>query len=81
MLGACENFDFGVDSILVKGDDNEYMQAKPTICYANNFFSGLESIKFNTEDKTIDLISLMGNNMNPTAVAVGEKYTYFLSDH
>ena len=23
----------------------------------------------------------MGNNMNPCATVVGEKYTYFLSDH
>ena len=29
----------------------------------------------------MDLISLMGINMIPTAIVFGEKYKYFLSEH
>ena len=35
--------------------------------------SGFEFIKFSTDDGIIDFISLIGNNMIPTAIAVGEK--------
>ena len=45
------------------------------------FFSVFQINKLSTVDKIIDFITLMGNNMNPCATAVGEKYTYFLSDH
>ena len=46
------------------------------------FLSGYEIVKFCTEDKIIDFISNIGNNMVLVyAIAVGENYTYFLSDH
>ena len=42
------------------------------------YISGLENFKFKTDDKIIDYISLMGNNMVPYAFIVGEKFTFFL---
>ena len=50
-------------------DDNEHTH-----------ISGFEKTKITTEDEIIDIISLMGNNKIPTAIAVGEKYTHFISD-
>ena len=44
------------------------------------YTSGLEITEFETSDKVIDCISLMGNNMIPFAIIVGENYTYFLYD-
>ena len=38
----------------------------------------MEFIKFKTDDKIVDYISLMGNNMIPYAFAIREKYTYFI---
>ena len=67
---ACDISDFDGKTSLVGSDDNEYI-----------FISGFESIKFTTDDKNRGFISLMGNNMISAAIAVGEKYTYFLSDH
>ena len=71
--GACQSSDFDGNTILVGSDDigyNEYV-----------FVSGFEIIKFTTQDKIIHFISLMGNNMIPTAIALGEKNKYFISDH
>ena len=62
--------DYDGNTILVGGDDNDYI-----------FISGHEIIKMSTEDKIIDFMSLMRNIMIPTAVAVGEKYKNFISDH
>ena len=42
------------------------------------YISGLDNSKFKTDDRVIDYISLMGNNMTPYAFVVGEKYTYIL---
>ena len=42
------------------------------------YISGLEFIEFETNDKVIDCISLMGNDMVPYANILGEIYTYFL---
>ena len=42
------------------------------------YISGLEITKFKNDDKIIDYISPMGNNMIPHAIMIGEKYTYFL---
>ena len=54
---------------------------RPSLQFARpSFFSGFEITKLSTEDKLIDFISLMGNNMIPTAIAVGQKYTYSISD-
>ena len=54
------------NTLLLECEDNEYV-----------YISGLEIVNFQIEDKIIDYISLMGNNMIPYAIAVGEKYTYF----
>ena len=55
------------NTLLLECEDNEYL-----------YISGLEITKFKIDDKIIDYISLMGNNMIPYAIMVGEKYTYFL---
>ena len=56
------------NTLLLQCENNEYV-----------FISGLEIFKFKTDDKIIDYISLMGNNMIPYTFAVRENYTYFLS--
>ena len=65
------NDDSGVDgnTLLIECENNEYV-----------YISGLEITKFKTDDKIKDYISLMGNNMTPYAIMVGERYTYFLYD-
>ena len=65
-----DNSDYDGDTILIGSNDNEYI-----------FVCGFEIIKSSAEDKFIDFISLMGNNMISKAIAVGEKYKYFISDH
>ena len=65
--GACDKIDFDDNTLLLECEDNEYL-----------YISGSEITKFNTDDKIIDYISLMGNNMIPYAIMVGERYTYFL---
>ena len=67
---ANDSSDFDGNTILLKCQDNECV-----------FFSGCEIIKFITEDKIIDYISLMGNIMCPSTIAIGEKNTYFISHH
>ena len=64
--GAGDKIDFDGNTLLLECEDNEYV-----------YFSGLEIFNFKTDDKIIDYISLMGNNMIPYTFAVGEKYTYF----
>ena len=64
--GAANNSSrFDGNTLLLECENNEYV-----------YISGIS--KFNTEDKIINYISLMGNNMTPYAIMVGEKYTYFL---
>ena len=58
---------FDGNTLLLECENNEYV-----------YISGLEFFKFKTDDKFIDYISLMGNNMVPYAIIVGEKYTLFL---
>ena len=66
--GAANNSpDFDGNTLLLECEDNEY-----------KYISGLEVTKFKTDDKIIDYISLMGNNMCPYAIIIGERYTYFL---
>ena len=65
--GARDKNVFDGNTLLLECEDNEYV-----------YFSGLEISKFKTDDKIIDYLSLMGNNMTPYAIMVGEKYTYFL---
>ena len=64
---AYKSSGFNGNTLLLECENNEY------VC-----ISGLEITKFKIDDKIIDYISLMGNNMIPYAIMVGEKYTYFL---
>ena len=65
--GARDKNDFDGNTLILECEDNEYV-----------YISGLEITKFKTDDKIIDYISLMGNNMIPYAIMIGERYTYFL---
>ena len=65
--GANNSQDYDGNTLLLEFEDNEYV-----------YISGLEIFKFKSDDKIIDYISLIGNNMIPYTFAVGEKYTYFL---
>ena len=69
--GAANNSSaFDGNTLLIECEDNEYV-----------YFSGLEIIKFKIDDKIIDYISHIGNNMIPYAIMIGERYTYFLYNH
>ena len=59
--------DLDGNTLLLECDNNEYV-----------YIGGLEIIKFQSEDKIIDYVSLIGYNMIPFVIAVGERYTYFL---
>ena len=66
--GATDNSsDIDGNTLLLQCENNEYV-----------YISGLEVFKFKTDDKIIDYISLMGNNMIPYAFIIGEKYKYFI---
>ena len=65
-----DNSDFDGNTLLLEIENNEYV-----------YISGYEILKFKTDDKIVDYISLMRNNMIPYTFAVGEKYTYFISTH
>ena len=68
--GAADNssyFDF--KTLLLEVEDRKYV-----------YISCLEITEFETNDKVIDCISLMGNNMVPYPIILGKKYTYFLYD-
>ena len=65
--GARDKFDFDGNTLLLESEDNEYI-----------YISGLEITKFKIDDKIIDYISLMGNNMIPYAIMIRERYTHFL---
>ena len=60
--GADASPDFDGNTILLECEDNESV-----------YISGLKISKFKTDDKIIDYISLMGNNMQPHTFALGEK--------
>ena len=70
--GACDRPDFDDNTIFVRSNAryNKYVS-----------ISVIEFIKFSTEDKFINFTSLMGNNMIPNAISLGEKYTSFVSEH
>ena len=53
--------DFVGNSLLLEVEDRKY-----------NYISGLEVTEFETGDKVIDCISLMGNNMLPYTLILGE---------
>ena len=67
---ALNNPNFDGNTILLKCEDSKY-----------NYISGLQVFEFRTDDKILDYISLMGNNMIPYTFAVGDIYTYFISTH
>ena len=58
---------FDGKTLLLECENNEYV-----------YISGLEITKFKIDDKFIDYTSLMGNNMIPYAIMIGERYTHFL---
>ena len=64
---ANNSSEFDGNTLLIECEDNEYV-----------YISGLEITKFKADDKIIDYISLMGNNMIPHVIMIGERYTYFL---
>ena len=61
---ANNSSEFDGNTLLVECENNEYV-----------YISGLEITKFKIDDKIIDYISLMGNNMIPHAIMIGEKLT------
>ena len=61
--GAGDKDDFDGNTLLLECGDNEYV-----------YVSGLEIFKFKADDKIRDYISLMGNNMIPYAIIIGEKH-------
>ena len=66
--GAANNSSkFDGNTLLQECEDNGYV-----------YISGLEITKFKIDDKIIDYISLVGSNMIPYAIMIGERYTYFL---
>ena len=67
---ANNSSEFGGNTLLVECENNEYV-----------YISGLEITKCKIDDKIIDYISFMANNMIPHAFMIGEKYTYFLYHH
>ena len=69
-LGANDSSDYDGNTLLLEREDNEYI-----------YISGLEITKFKIDDKIIDYISLMGNNMVPYTIIIGERYTYFIARH
>ena len=65
--GANNRSDLDGNTLLLECENNEYV-----------YISGLEITKFKTDDKIIEYISLICNNMVPYAIMIGERYTYFL---
>ena len=68
--GAGDKIDFDGNTLLLECEDSDYV-----------YFSRLEIFQFKMDDKIIVYISLMGNNIVPYTLAIGEKYTYFISNH
>ena len=64
MSRAFDISDFDGNTILVGSDDLGF---EKYVC-----ISGFENINFSTEDKVIDILSLLGNNKFPTPIAVGK---------
>ena len=65
-----DSSDIDGNAFLLESEDNEYV-----------YISGFETFIFKTDDKIMDYISLMGNNISPHTIAIGEKYTHFISIH
>ena len=60
--GAGDKIDFYGITLLLECESNEYV-----------YFFGHEIFKFKTDDKILDYLSLICNNMIPCTFAVGEK--------
>ena len=60
--------DLDGNTVLLGGHNNEH------VC-----FCGFELFRFATEDKILDFISIMAGYMNAYTIAVGERYTSFIS--
>ena len=67
---ARDKNEFDGNTFLLECEDNEY-----------KYISGIEITKFNTNDKIIEYISLIGNSMCSYAIMIGERYTYFTAHH
>ena len=67
--GANDKSDFDGNTFSLKCEDTEYV-----------YISGLEIFKFKTNDKFIDYISLVGNNMVPYTFSIGINL-FFVSTH
>ena len=52
-----------------------------SVCSEYVYIFAYEMVKFYSDDRILNFISLMGNNMIQTTIAVGQKYTYVFSDH
>ena len=62
LSGSANNIsEFDGNTLLLDCENNEYV-----------YISGLEITKVKIDDKIIDYISLMGNNMIPHAIMIGE---------
>ena len=68
--GSNDSSGFDGNTLLLECENNEYV-----------YVSELEIFKFKTDDKIIEYISLIGNNLIPYTFTVGDKYTYFLTSH
>ena len=64
---ANDNSDFDGNILLLEREDNEYV-----------YISGLETFKFKSDDKIIDYISFMGNNLIPYNFAGGLIYIFLI---
>ena len=68
LSGAADNSsDFDGNTLLLECENND-----------NVYISGLEIFQFKTDGKIIDYISLMGKNLVPYTIKLGENYTNFL---
>ena len=68
--GVSDSSDFDRNTILVGSGDTGYNE------YVFSF--GFENIKIRTEDKLKYFISLMGNNMIPTATTIGKIHILYI---
>ena len=68
--GGLDDSNLDGNTIILQYEDSKYI-----------YISGLEILEFRTDDKILEYLSLMGNNMIPYTSAVGEKYTFFISTH
>ena len=68
--GAQDNSHFDGNTIFLECEDSKYI-----------YISVRQIFEFRTDDKILEYIFLMGNNMIPYTFAVGEKCTYLISTH